>query len=125
MFSVFYASNNPSHWRAYIMIAWPTFPLDAMVVLAVLVGEGVTARLGQEVLWGAGDPILTLGVLGGQATGGDHNLHLPTERALAGAHPLAHRTARHHRVLLSAADIHTETGLGNDDNIYCTVRFFN
>lgn len=73
-----------------------------MVLLAVLVRQWVGARLGQHVLRGAGDPVLTLGVLGAQGARGGHALHLPAEGALAGAHPLAHGAARHHRILLGA-----------------------
>lgn len=71
-----------------------------MVLLAVLMWQGVGARLRQHVLRGACDPVLTLGVLGAQGAGGAHALNLPTEWALAGAHSLSHCTARHYWILL-------------------------
>ena len=93
----------------HIPAASPTFPLDAVVVLAVLVGQGVGPWLRQHVLRGARDPVLALGVLGAEGARGGHALHLPTERALAGAHSLSHCAARHHRILLSATCMQTHT----------------
>lgn len=79
-----------------------TFPLDAVVFLAVLVRQRVGTRLRQHVLRGAGDPVLTLGVLGAQGARGGHALDVSTEGALAGAHPLTHGAARYHWILLGA-----------------------
>lgn len=93
--------------RVQMEAASPTFPLDAVVLLAVLMRQGVRARLRQHVLRGARDPVLTLGVLGAQGARGGHALDLPTERTLAGAHPLAHCTARHDWILLGTVCRHT------------------
>lgn len=97
-------------------VGFPTFPLDAVVLLAGLVWQGIGAWLRQHVLWGACDPVLTLGVLGAQGARGGHALDLPTERTLAGAHSLAHRTARYYWILLGTMrhthiHIHTELQL--------------
>lgn len=99
----------------HITAASPTFPLDAVIVLAVLVWQGVGARLRQHVLRGACDPVLALGVLGAEGARGGHALHLPTERALAGAHSLPHCTARHYWILLSTTcmQAHTNTSFSN------------
>lgn len=85
----------------------PTFPLDAVVVLVVILGQRVRTRLRQHVLGGARHPVLTVGVLGAEGAGGGHGLHLPAVGAVAGAHPLAHGAARHHRILFGAAYTNT------------------
>ena len=84
----------------------PTVPLDAVVVLAVLVGQGVGPGRGQQVMGGAADPVL---VLGPQGAGAGEALDIWTEGTLAGAPPLAHCAARDHRVLLGAVHTHTRT----------------
>lgn len=98
-------------FRVHITAASPTFPLDAVVLLTVLMWQRVGARLRQHVLWGACDPVLALGVLGAQGARGGHTLDLATEWALAGAHPLAHCTARHYWILLGTMcrQAHTNT----------------
>lgn len=68
----------------------------------MLVGQWVGARLGQQVLRGAADAVLT-GVRGAHAAGCAHALHLAAEGALTGAHPLTHRASGHNRVLFTAA----------------------
>lgn len=75
----------------------------------MLVWQGVGARLRQQVLWGARDPVLTLGVLGAQGARGGHALDLSAEWALAGAHSLAHCTARHYWILLGTVSRNTHT----------------
>lgn len=85
-----------------------TFPLDA-VLLVVLMWERVGPRLGQQVLRGARNAILTLGVLGAQSAGRGQALDVPTERTLAGANSLSHRAARHYGVLFGAACMRTHT----------------
>lgn len=89
-----------------LQLRWPTFPLDAVVLLAVLVGEGIGARLGQQVLRGTRHAVLALGVLGAQGARRGQTLDVPAERTLAGAHSLAHRAARDHRVILGATRTH-------------------
>lgn len=81
-----------------------TFPLDAVVLLAVLVRQRIGARLGQQVLGGAGDPVVTLGVLGAYGAGVGHALYLSAEWTLTGANSLAHCAARYHWILLGAED---------------------
>lgn len=82
-----------------------TFSLDAEL-LAVLMWNRVGARLRQQVLWGACDPVFTLGVLGAQGAGCDHALYVPAERTVAGSNSLSHRAARHYWVLFGAAYVH-------------------
>lgn len=86
-----------------------TFSFDAVVLLTVFMWQRVGARLRQHVLWGAGDPVLTVGVLGAQGAGRGHALDVSTERTLAGADPLSHSAARYHRVLLGAVCKHINT----------------
>ena len=100
-----------------IQSSHPTFPLDAVILLAVLVWQGVGARLRQQVLWGARDPVLTLGVLGAQGARGGHALDLSAEWALAGAHSLAHCTARHYWILLGTVSKNTHTHTHTHTNI--------
>lgn len=101
LMSVCYISSHvPTLSFLSLTAASPTFPLDAVVLLTVLVRQRVGARLRQHVLWGARDPVFTLGVLGAQGAGGGHPLDFPAEWALAGTHPLTHCTARHYWILL-------------------------
>lgn len=82
----------------------PTFPLDAVIVLAVFMGQRVRGLgLRQQILRRARDPVLT-GILGAHATGSRETLDVTAERTLAGADPLAYSTARDHRVLLGALE---------------------
>lgn len=69
--------------------------------------ERVGTRLRQQVLRGARNPAVTLGVLRAQAAGCGHALDVATEGTLAGANPLSHRAARHHWVLFGAARMQT------------------
>lgn len=95
--------------RTYVVgvVVPPTFPLDAVVVLVVILGQRVWTWLRQHVLGSAGHPVLTMGVLGTHGARGGHTLHVPAVGALAGAHPLAHRAARHHWILLGATRTNT------------------
>lgn len=79
-----------------------TFPLDAVIVLAVFVGgQRIRAGLRQQILRCARDPVLT-GVLRAHAAGSRQTLDVTGERTLAGADPLTYGTARDHRILLGA-----------------------
>lgn len=89
----------------------PTFPLDTVVLLAMLMRQGVGTRLGQHVLWTACDTIFTLGVLGAQAVWCGQALDLPAKWTLAGAHSLPHCTARHYWILLGTTCTHKQSQL--------------
>lgn len=89
-------------FRLCVHVVSPTFSLDAVVLLAVLMWQRVGARLRQHIMRGACDSILTLGVLGAHGAWRGQSLHLPAERALAGTHSLSYRAARHHWILLCA-----------------------
>lgn len=92
---------------AHITAQSHTFSLDA-VILSVLMWKWVGARLRQQVLGGACDPVFTLGVLGAQGAGRGHALDVPAERTVAGADPLSHRATRHNWVLFGAGCVCTE-----------------
>lgn len=117
MQSVIFLIRQNQHISSFLSTL-PTFPLDAVVLLAMLVWQGVGARLRQQVLWGARDPVLTLGVLGAQGARGGHALDLSAEWALAGAHSLAHCTARHYWILLGTVSRNTHTHTHKQPNTF-------
>lgn len=79
-----------------------TFSLGAVVDLAVLLGDGVGVGRRQQVLGGAGHPVLTL-VLGAQVGGGRKDPGLTAEGAVIGGHFLSHCAPGNNRVLFTTS----------------------
>ena len=77
-----------------------TFPLGAVVNLAVLLGQRVRVGWGQEVLGGARHTILTL-VLGPQVGRGGESSRLTAERTVVGGHFLSHCAPGNHRIFFT------------------------
>lgn len=111
MESDYWKNPNLSSSALISILESPTFPLDTVVLLAMLMRQGVGTRLGQHVLWTACDTIFTLGVLGAQAVWCGQALDLPAKWTLAGAHSLPHCTARHYRILLGTTCTHKRSQL--------------
>lgn len=79
-----------------------TFSLGAVVDLAVLLGDGVGVGRRQQVLGGAGHPVLTL-VMGAQVGGGRKDPAVTAEGAVIRGHFLSHCAPGNNWVLLTAS----------------------
>lgn len=89
--------NRKARWAGSITL---TFPLGAVINLAVLLGQWVWVGRGQEILGGAGYTILAL-VLGPQVGRGGQSSRLTAERTVVGGYFLSYCAPGNHGIFFT------------------------